>query len=57
LQVVWKAPDGSRIEVRPDLVWQGMYRVHAGGCISDMVNLARARDAAAGMAERGRARS
>ena len=37
------------IEVLPDNQWPGMYRVHYQGKISDMVNLTRAKDAAAAM--------
>jgi hypothetical protein len=37
------------IEVLPDDPWPGMYRVHYQGKISDMVNLTRAKDAAAAM--------
>jgi hypothetical protein len=37
------------IDVLPDDQWPGMYRVHYQGKISDMVNLTRAKDAAAAM--------
>jgi hypothetical protein len=37
------------IKVLPDNQWPGMYRVHYQGKISDMVNLIRAKDAAAAM--------
>ena len=40
--------------VMPDDHWPGMWRVHwPDGALSDMVNLTRARDAAAAIAERG----
>jgi hypothetical protein len=34
------------ISVHPDPDWPGMWRVHRGTRVSDMVNLARAKDAA-----------
>jgi hypothetical protein len=36
----------------PDAAWPGMWRVSAGGQVSDMVNVARVRDAAIAFAER-----
>jgi hypothetical protein len=36
----------------PDAAWPGTWRVSAGGQVSDMVNAARARDAAIAFAER-----
>jgi hypothetical protein len=39
--------------VVPDPTYPGMYRVLANGVLSDMVNYARAKDAAAATAERG----
>jgi hypothetical protein len=34
------------VTVRPDIRWPGMWRMHKGGRVSDMVNLSRAKDAA-----------
>jgi hypothetical protein len=51
LQMTWRAPDGTRVEVRPDRIWPGMFRVHHRGRTTDMVNLTRARDAAQIFAE------
>lgn len=34
------------VSVRPDPKWPGMWRVHQGDKVSDMVNLTRAKDAA-----------
>jgi hypothetical protein len=36
--------------IEPDSEWPGMWRVRRGGSISDMVNLARAKDAATAIA-------
>jgi hypothetical protein len=38
------------VSVRPDSEWPGMWRVHQGDRVSDMVNLARAKEAAIGWA-------
>jgi hypothetical protein len=50
LKMAWKAPGGTRIAVRPDPIWPGMFRVHHGARITDMVNISRARDAAQALA-------
>lgn len=34
------------VSIRPDLAWRGMWRVHQGDRVSDIVNLSRAKDAA-----------
>jgi hypothetical protein len=50
LKMRWGTGAG-RIEVLPDPVWPGMFRIHhRAGHVSDMVNLARARDAAQALA-------
>jgi hypothetical protein len=36
--------------VQPDARWPGMWRVHCGGKVSDMLNLSRAKDTAASIA-------
>jgi hypothetical protein len=38
------------VSVEPDGVWPGMWRIRQGDKVSDMVNLARAKDAARGWA-------
>jgi len=38
-----------RATLEPDARWSGMWRVQFGGALSDMVNLSRAKDAAASM--------
>ena len=42
------------VTVCPDLEWPGMWRLHQGDRVSDMVNLARAKDAAITWALAGR---
>jgi len=34
------------VNVRPDKTWRGMWRIHQGENVSDMVNKARAKEAA-----------
>jgi hypothetical protein len=34
------------VSVRPDKTWRGMWRIHQGANVSDMVNISRAKDAA-----------
>ncbi len=49
----WRLLVGSRdtgITVEPDAQWANMWRIHKRGFVSDMVNLSRAKDAAAVMA-------
>lgn len=36
----------TSVSVRPDFEWPGIWRVHDGDRVSDMVNLSRAKDAA-----------
>jgi hypothetical protein len=43
----------TSVSVRPDLAWPGMWRVHHGDRVSDMVSLTRAKDAALSRAHRG----
>jgi hypothetical protein len=38
------------VSIQPDSVWPKMWRIHQGDRVSDMVNLARAKDAAIGWA-------
>jgi hypothetical protein len=38
------------VDIVPDAVWSGMWRVRADGKLSDMVNRARAKDAALAIA-------
>jgi hypothetical protein len=38
------------VSIKPDSVWPKMWRIHQSDCVSDMVNLARAKDAAIGWA-------
>jgi hypothetical protein len=42
------------VSIKPDAVWPKMWRVHQGERVSDMVNLARAKDAAISWALAGR---
>ena len=49
LMIEWRLSIGNRftgLVVCPDPQWPNMWRIHFGGRISDMVNLARAKDAA-----------
>jgi hypothetical protein len=49
MSVEWRLSIGNRFTgllVCPDPQWPGMWRIHYGGRISDMVNLVRAKDAA-----------
>jgi len=53
---VWRSNDlflGRRrvASIVPDSIWPGMWRVRIGGRVTDMVNRARARDAALSLAE------
>lgn len=53
---MWQLFDGNRstgIRVVPDDKWPGMWRVQRGEQLSDMVNLARAKDAALASAHLG----
>jgi hypothetical protein len=47
---MWHLNIGNRntdLTVRPDENWSGMWRIHTpDGCVSDMINLTRAKDAA-----------
>jgi hypothetical protein len=36
--------------IHPDPIWPGMWRIHQGDRVSDMLNLTRAKDAAIGWA-------
>ena len=52
-QLFWKddqlfrwGSDDVLAKVAPDAKWPGMWRIHANGRISDMVNLSRAKDSA-----------
>jgi hypothetical protein len=54
-KLVWddlKLKLGRRVvaTVQPDARWPGMWRVHYGGKVSDMLNLSRAKDTAASIA-------
>ena len=47
--IEWRLSIGNRftgLVVCPDPKWPSMWRIHYGGRISDMINLARAKDAA-----------
>ena len=34
------------VSIRPDETWRGVWRIHQGANVSDMVNIARAKEAA-----------
>ena len=53
---MWQLYIGQRfsgISVRPDEQWPGMWRIHHGNRVYDMLNLTRAKDAAVSWAHPG----